>query len=319
MTTVLVLGGGPDAERSVSLDSARAVEQALRRVDQPLRGCDDLQVDARTIDLPTADELRDMPGDVIFPVLHGPFGEGGPMQDLLEGDGRPYVGSGPLAARLAMDKMATKLAAARARVTTPDAAVLNTADDRPPLPFPFVVKPVHEGSSVGVHLVHSEAAWSGTLDAVRRGARRNPDRVFMAERLIAGRELTVGLLDTGTGLEPMPVTEIRPADSFYDFEAKYDRDDTVYTVDPELPAGVAETAQHDALGVARALGVRDLARADFLLDAAGCAWFLEINTMPGFTGHSLLPMAAATRGFDLPRLCAHLVGLALDRRAAAAR
>jgi len=312
VTSVLVLAGGPDAERSVSLDSARCVAEALR-------DCGEFRVEACTIDVPTPNELRALPGEVIFPALHGPFGEGGPMQDLLEADGRPYVGSGPLAARQAMDKMATKLAAARIGVTTPEAAVLNIADDRPPLPCPFVVKPVHEGSSVGVYLVHTEAQWPIALDAMRADSRKHPDRVFMVERLIAGRELTVGLLDTGAGLEAMPVTEIRPAEGFYDFEAKYDRDDTAYTVDPELPPGVAESARRDALAVARTLGVRDLARADFLLDHAGRAWFLEINTMPGFTGHSLLPMAAATRGFDLPRLCGHLVSLALDRRGVAAR
>lgn len=306
MTSVLVLGGGPDPERGVSIDSAQAVARAFRDEGS-------FEVVERTIDRPDLDELRSMPGDVVFPVLHGPFGEGGPLQDLLEADARPYVGSGARAARLAIDKMASKLAAARCTVPTPHAQVLNTSDDRPGLDPPFVVKPVHEGSSVGVHMVRADDDWASALGAVRADVAEHPSRVYMIEQMIEGRELTVGLFDTGDGLEALDVTEIRPAEGYYDFDAKYERDDTAYIVGPDLPDGVGLAARQHAVAVASALGVRDLARADFLLDSHDRLFFLEINTMPGFTGHSLLPMAAERRGYPMPAFCAHLVRRALDR------
>ena len=129
----------------------------------------------------------------------------------------------------------------------------------------------------------------------------------MVERLIPGRELTCGLLDRGCGLEPLPLVEITPAAGVYDFAAKYDRDDTGYTVSPDLgPATDPEAVQQDALRVARAVGVRHLARVDFMLDDRGRHWLLEINTMPGFTGHSLLPKAAAAVGVGMSELCTGL-------------
>lgn len=313
VASVLVFGGGPDAERAVSLDSARGVAQALRDAG--------FTVYHETIDCPTLTELRDLSGDVVFPVLHGAWGEGGPLQDLLEADGRPYVGSGPSAARMAMDKLATKLVAARLGIPTPEAVALNVRDAVCPLGLPVVVKPVHEGSSVGLHLCRDEAAWASALDDARRAAHDSPGRVCMAERLIGGRELTVGLVARpGTAtLAALPVIEIVPAAGPYDYSAKYERDDTQYRVAPNLPAGVAERIGRDAERLAAALGVRHLARVDFLLDAEDRPWLLEINTMPGFTSHSLLPMAARAVGLDPPALCRSLVGAALARPVTAAR
>jgi len=310
MTRVLVLGGGPDAERRVSIDSAAAITDALR---------DDgaFDVNSITIDRPTADELAAMPGDVVFPALHGPFGEGGELQNLLGQSGRPYVGSGPTSARLAMDKLATKLVAARLGVASPDACVFDPRNDACPIDLPRVIKPVHDGSSFGVHLVRDNQQWEGAFETASADATANPGRVYMVERLIIGRELTVGLLETSGKLDALPVTEIVPGDGFYDYESKYERDDTRYLIDPDLPAGVAENISCDALKLADALGVRHLARVDFMLDTGGTPWLLEINTMPGFTGHSLLPMAARTRGLDMPALCAQLVRCALPEHAIA--
>ncbi|MCW5776700.1 MAG: D-alanine--D-alanine ligase [Phycisphaeraceae bacterium] len=313
LPTVLVLGGGPDAERAVSLDSARSVAQALRDAG--------FAVHHETIDRPSLADLRGMHGDVVFPVLHGAWGEGGPLQDMLNADGRPYVGSAPRAARVAMDKLATKLIATRLGVPTPVAVALNIRDAVCPLDLPVVVKPVHEGSSVGLHLCRDDAAWEAAFEDARRAAHHSPGRVCMAERLIQGRELTVGLVARNPGgpLSALPVIEIVPAAGPYDYGAKYERDDTGYRVGPDLPADVADRISRDAERLAAAIGVRDLARVDFLLDADDQPWLLEINTMPGFTSHSLLPRAARAVGLDMPALCGSLVLAALARQPAAAR
>lgn len=300
-TQVLVLGGGPDAEREVSLESSRGVAEALATIPK-------FSVRREIIGRITLDELRALPGEVIFPVLHGAFGEGGPLQDLLEADGRAYVGSGPLAARRAMDKMATKLAAEAVGVPTCSAGILNIADPACPLPLPVVVKPVHEGSSVGVHICRDLEGWKHGRAAAIEEMNANPGRIYMVERaILGGRELTVGLLDR----QPLAPIEIIPATEFYDYEAKYIRDDTRYVVAPELPRGVAGAIQHRARTLGVALGLRHMARVDFLLDSAGNAWMLEVNTIPGFTGHSLLPMGAKHAGLDFPALCERLIELAL--------
>lgn len=293
MRSVLVLGGGPDAERPVSLASSRAVAEALG-------GGGAFDVEYRVIDRIDGSALAALPGDVVFPVLHGAFGEGGPLQDLLEADGRPYVGSEPGPARLAMDKMATKLVAAGLGMRTPEAAIVNPADDACPQGLPVIVKPIHEGSSVGLCVCRDESDWARAVAA-------GSDRPMMVERFIGGRELTVGLLDGS----PLPTIQIIPAHGLYDYDAKYDRDDTRYVVGPDLDAGVERAMQRDAVRLARALGVRHLARVDFILDEQGMFHLLEVNTMPGFTAHSLVPKATAKTGIDMPELCARLVSMAV--------
>ncbi len=311
VTQVLVLGGGPDAERPVSLTSARAIAEALG-------SC--YTVNLETIDRLSLGDLARMPGDVIFPALHGSYGEGGPLQDVLEADGRPYVGSGPASSRACMDKLGTKLVCASLGIRTPRAGVLDSRDDGLPMPLPLVVKPTHDGSSVGLHMCRTQADWERAKAAVRADVCEHPGRCYMAERLVAGRELTVGLAgrlggDGGGGdsLEALPVVEIAPACGVYDYQAKYERTDTSYTVEPALPLEVAEGIREDSLRAAQALGVRDLARVDFVLDDDGELWLLEVNTMPGFTPTSLLPKAADARGLSFEGLCEHLIQLALSR------
>ncbi len=299
MRRVLVLGGGPDAEREVSLQSAAGVASALRETGR-------FEVIERTIGRLTARELSELPGDVIFPVLHGPWGEGGALQDLLAADGRAYVGCGPIAARVAMDKIATKLLAASLGIPTAPAAVANLADEVCPIGLPAVIKPVHEGSSVGLHLCLDATTWQAGLSAAREAQGRHPSRVCMVERYIKGRELTVGVLDGAT----LPIIEIVPADGVYDYEAKYTRNDTQYRINPQLPGGLAERLARHASLLFRALGARHLARVDFLLDGGGAAWLLEANTMPGFTSHSLVPQAARAVGLSMPDLCGRLIELA---------
>jgi D-alanine-D-alanine ligase len=299
--SVLVLAGGPDAERDVSLNSGRAIADALATFP-------DLDTRLHVIDRVSTADLRAWTADVVFPALHGPYGEGGPLQDALEHSGRAYVGCRPHAARLAMDKLATKFAAVRAGVPTGACAALNLADDACPLPFPVVVKPVHEGSSVGVHICRTPADWPGALAAAREDVREHPRRVYMVEAaVLGGRELTVGVLDG----QPLAPIEIRPAVEFYDYQAKYLRNDTQYLVDPPLPPGLRERLRDDALRMVAALGVRHLCRVDFLLDASGRHALLEVNTMPGFTSHSLLPKAAAHAGITFPALCRRLIDCAL--------
>jgi D-alanine-D-alanine ligase len=300
-----VLGGGPDAERDVSLNSARAIAEALSTAGHT--------VERRTIERLSADELARMPGDAIFPALHGGWGEGGPLQDILESDGRPFVGSASLAARRAMDKIATKMAALELSIPTPAAHILDWRDSVCPMELPVVIKPVHEGSTIGLYLCRTPQDWTEARSAIADEAVQGETRSYMIEPMIGaahggkGRELTVGLLDG----RALPIIEIIPADGLYDYEAKYTRDDTTYLVDPELPAGVTERIKEQTVRIARALGVRHIARTDFMLDTSGTAWFLEINTMPGFTDHSLVPKAARKLGLEMPELCSTLVRLAL--------
>jgi len=297
---VLVLKGGPDAEREVSLRSGGMVAAALRRAGAV--------VHEQTIDRPRLEELRAMPGEVVFPVLHGPWGEGGVLQEILERDGRPYVGCAPAAARLAMDKPASKRAVAEVGVPTPDSQVLRAAD-RLTLSPPLVLKPCDDGSSVDLRVCGTVA------DAERARAELHPRRpVLLAESFIAGRELTIGLLED----RELPLIEVRPKCGLYDYEAKYNRDDTEYRLDPELPAGVADSIRRWARAAWTRLGLRDVARMDFMLDARG-AWFLEANTMPGFTDHSLVPKAAAHAGLPMEQLVIALAERALARGGATVR
>jgi D-alanine-D-alanine ligase len=309
--TVLVLMGGPDAEREVSLNSGREVAAALRSDGR-------FTVVDRVIDKPTIFELKSLASscgaNVVFPVLHGRWGEGGPLQELLEQLGLPYVGSQPRAAALAMDKMQTKALLMVEGVPTPPAQELGGPNERCAIAPPLVLKPVDDGSSVDLRICRNDAE----VEAARKHLHPRRGRL-MAEAYIRGRELTVGIMLD----QPLPIIEIIPAVEYYDYEAKYTREDTRYAIDPELPPGVAEMCERIAMTAYRTLGCRDIARVDIMLDGSQ-PWFLEINTMPGFTTHSLVPMAARKRighsgeGWTMPELCGRLVQAALDRANASA-
>lgn len=316
MSTVLVLAGGPDAEHEVSVNSATAIVNGLREA-----GTHDVHhhVIAKYEAEEFARSLASLPGDVIFPALHGLWGEGGPVQDLLEADGRPYVGSGPAAARLAMDKVTSKLLAAQLGIPTAACAMLGPVPDRCPLPLPVVMKPTHEGSSVGLYLCYTDQDWVAARDLAMADSRAT-GRAYLIERLVGGIELTVPLLGSEGGSGPiraLPVIQITPAAGTYDYAAKYTRGDTVYTVEPDLADGMTARLQRDAVALAERLGVRHLARVDFMLpddgEWAGVPQLLEANTMPGFTSTSLLPKAAAHTGMSFAALCDHLAHLARHR------
>ena len=290
---VLVLGGGPDREREVSLNSAAEVAAALHAA-----GHATIERDILPGDLSALGE----PVDVVCPVLHGPWGEGGPLQAILEQAGLPFVGCGSRAAAIAIDKVATKTAIAGLGVRVAEHQVVGP-DEAPAIAPPCVVKPIDDGSSVDVTVCHSEAELAAALKAGRRGRER-----MMVERFIRGREMTVGLLDG----RALPVIEIVPAAAFYDYQAKYARADTQYRFDPDVPASALACMARDAEAVFDAVGCRHLSRVDYIVDAQDQSWFLEINTLPGFTTHSLLPMAARRAGLPMPALCDRLVRLACE-------
>lgn len=296
---VTVLMGGPDAERAVSLDSGTRVAEALEADER-------LQVVRRVVDRPDESELRAMliedGADVVFPVLHGIWGEGGPLQSMLQSIGVPYVGSGPQAAQKAMHKLRTKSLALEHGIPTPPARAV-MPDQPVDLKPPLVVKPIEEGSSVGVYICFEP---DEVTEAVAKLSTTHPH--IMCERYIKGRELTIGIL----GDEPLVPIEIKPHEGVYDYESKYERNDTGYEIDPPLSDELRSRLASWSAEISRLLGVRDLARVDWRVDGEE-AWLLEVNTMPGMTSHSLLPKAAAAGGIDMTPLCVGLVDRALAR------
>ncbi len=290
-----VLLGGLSAEREVSLDSGGRMAAALRG-----RGHVVVEIDPGR---DAAQQVRDAGVDVVVVGLHGTYGEDGCVQGLLEVMGVPYTGSPPIASAVAFDKVLTKRIAAQAGVPTPEFEVLAPGAPTPQFGVPVVVKPAAEGSSVGVTIVHDEADVDG---AVRSAAACGDGRVLL-ERFIDGVEVTVGVLDG----EAMGTVEIRPFEGFYDYEAKYERDDTRYVVPAELAGDGVQRVRRWAEQVHELLGCAGATRVDFMVDQAGDPWFIEVNTLPGMTDHSLLPMAAAEVGMDF----ADLVEAILDRAA----
>lgn len=292
---VAVLLGGTSAEREVSLKSGGAVLAALHR-----QG-----VDAHAFD-PAAQPLHDLEGfDRVFIALHGRHGEDGTMQGALELFGIPYTGSGVLASSVAMDKWRTKLLWQAAGIPTPEFALIDAHTDfsavEADLGLPLFVKPANEGSSIGISKVKQQ----GDLRAAFEEAKKY-DPLVLAEQFIGGGEYTVGIL----GDEALPVIRIVPATEFYDFEAKYLRDDTRYLCPCGLPEAQERAIREQALQAFRVLGGSGWGRVDFLMDDAGRHYFLEANTSPGMTDHSLVPMGARTAGVDFDALVVRILELA---------
>ena len=298
---VAVLLGGTSAEREISLKSGNAVLAALKS-----RG-----VDAHAFDpaeRPLAD-LKTEGFDRVFLILHGRGGEDGTAQGALEQLGLPYTGSGVMASAVGMDKWRTKLLWRGAGLPVPDYALLDEDTDfdavERQLGLPLFVKPANEGSSVGITKVKTP----GTLAAAYREAARH-DPLVLAERFIGGGEFTVAMLGEGADFQALPVVKIEPATEFYDYEAKYFRDDTRYL----CPSGLALEKEAEMQALARraftVLGCRGWGRVDVLLDTDGTPYLLEINTAPGMTDHSLVPMAARAAGMDFPELCLKVLEMA---------
>ncbi|MEX0744986.1 MAG: D-alanine--D-alanine ligase [Phycisphaeraceae bacterium] len=297
---VLVLAGGPDREREVSLNSGSEVAAALREAGHEVRESDVLPDDVTALDA-----FNDWPGDVIFPVLHGRWGEGGGLQRLLDQRALPYVGCRATAAALCMDKAATKAVLDEHGLPTPAYETLRPGQPATLAP-PVVVKAVNEGSSIGLSICHNTTDRNGAILTLGEQYAH-----LLVERYVAGMELTVGVIEDAAGQpEALPALEIVPAEGYYDYQAKYQRDDTQYRFDIALPAATLAELRRLALRAYEVLGVRHLGRVDFLVDAEHRPWLLEVNTIPGFTGHSLLPMAARQAGLPLPALVDRLVRLA---------
>lgn len=300
---ITVLMGGPSTEREVSLISGAAVAGSLVRNGHKVTTADISPEDLSALD------RRGI--DVVFIALHGDFGESGQVQRLCQQRGLTYVGSGPEASEMAIDKVASKERFRCAGLPTPGWVVIEQGSDAEQrnkamagFGLPCVLKPIDGGSSVDVTIARDAAtackAMEHLLSTYGRG---------LVEQYVAGREFTVGILDGAA----LPVIEIKTTREFYDYFAKYQDDATQYIVNPPLPAEAAARMSCAAQAASAALGCRDFCRVDFLMGADNTPYVLEINTIPGFTGHSLLPKAAAAAGIDFDQLTERIVRMALRR------
>ncbi|MCK5215807.1 MAG: D-alanine--D-alanine ligase [Candidatus Omnitrophica bacterium] len=303
-----VLMGGCSSERDISLKSGKAIVANLTTV-----GCEVLGLGFNTTDpVEITELLKDNDIDLVFIALHGAFGEDGKIQAIIDGVGIPYTGSDERASRLAMDKTATQELMQENNVKVPPFMIIKSgesisADDilSQIQELPVVVKPACEGSSIGISIVNEKASLE---EAIQKAFSFGGD--VLVEKFIIGRELTVGVLDG----ETLPIVEIRPKDGFFDFDAKYQKGKTKYIVPAPIDTAAAEAVKLEALRVYHLLGCRDMARMDYIFDANNQAFFLEANTIPGFTETSLLPMAAKKVGYGFPQLCLKIAQAAWQRK-----
>lgn len=299
---VAVLMGGMSAEREISLISGRAV----------LEGLSSRGIDAEGVDVRGSGVLARLSGggfDRVFIVLHGRGGEDGVIQGALELLGLPYTGSGVMGSAIGMDKFRTKLVWQGMGLPTPGFVVLRCEADlhtAQELGFPLMVKPAHEGSSIGLARADSAAAlreaWSKA---------REYDGDVLAERWITGAEYTVAIL----GHEALPVIRLETPHEFYDYDAKYFADDTRYLIPCGLDSEREAAVQALALQAFAAVGAHGWGRVDLMLDDEGRPWLIEINTVPGMTGHSLVPMAAKARGIEFAELVWRILAQTLEGQA----
>lgn len=287
-----VLMGGRSAERAVSLESGTAVLAALRD-----RGWEAIGLD---VGADPCLQLQQARLDAAFVVLHGRYGEDGCIQGLLESIGLPYTGSGVLASAVAMDKVLCKLLFVAAGLPTPAWVHPVEQVNALRLGLPLVLKPRAEGSSVGLVIVRDSAALTSSLELLSADQRAS----LLAEAFVAGRELSVAVLGTGDKARVLGSVEIRAASGVYDYEAKYERDDTEYLVPAPVSAPLAERIGEIALHAHRLLGCTGATRADFRWSGqpGDDPQLLELNTLPGMTSHSLLPKIAAEQGMSYAEL-----------------
>ncbi|HET9341544.1 MAG TPA: D-alanine--D-alanine ligase [Candidatus Eremiobacteraceae bacterium] len=307
MSHVVVLMGGASAEREISLQTGAGVVAAL----------DSLGYRTTIIDPSDdlVDRLRAAKPDAVFNALHGGAGENGTIQALLDWMELGYQGSGMRASAVAMDKWMTKAVMRASDLPTPRAVVID-ASDVPSTPpkrpgVPCVVKPLAEGSAVGVTIVRDESQWAGAVAAARSVADR-----MIVEAYVRGREFTVSVL----GCDALPVVEIAPSDEFYSYHAKYTAGASRHTVPADLDVPIAARMQEYALRLHDALGCRDYSRIDVMMDATDeSLYLLECNTLPGLTSLSLFPEAAAAAGIPYESLVERLTRCALSRQGISAR
>ena len=294
---VAVLMGGPSAEREISLISGRAVLAALRS-----KG-----VDAHAFD-PAERELLDLKREGfarVFIALHGRFGEDGTVQGALEVLKIPYTGSGVMASALSMDKWRTKLVWDASGIPTPRFAMVGpeTPWERvvDALGLPAIVKPAREGSTIGLSRVEAVQEFTAAYALASRY-----DNLVLVEEFVAGEELTASIL----GEEALPLVRIVAPEGNYDYQNKYFTDDTKYYCPSGIDASIEKEIRALALKSFRVLGCRGWGRADVMLRPDGSFFFLEMNTSPGMTGHSLVPIAGRAVGLEYPELCVKILALA---------
>lgn len=284
--TVGVLMGGMSSERPISLKSGKAVAEALRN-----RGFKVVEID---VGPNTPAELVANNVDVAWLALHGSFGEDGCIQGLLEIMRIPYTGSGVRASAIAMDKIATKRLLRGTAVNLPADTVWRTGDAIPQdLEYPVVTKTPNGGSTIGIHICKTEDELKAALQDCGQF-----EADVLLEQFVGGREITVAVLDGAA----LPVVEIRPLGGHFDFEAKYTKGQTEYLVPAPIDPVIAATAQQHAEIAYKTVGLSGVSRADFIVDADGIPWFLEINTIPGMTATSLTPMSAGATGVSFEDL-----------------
>jgi D-alanine-D-alanine ligase len=291
---VAVLLGGKSAEREVSLMSGNAVLEALRN-----RGVDAYAFDPAQ--RPLEDLLRERFARV-FIALHGRYGEDGTVQGALELLNIPYTGSGVMASALAMDKWRTKLVWQAVNVPTPRFEILTAASDfsaiAAKLGLPLIIKPSREGSTIGLTKVTDANQLKAAYDLAAKH-----DPMVLAEQFISGMELTASIL----GDTPLPLIRIAAASGLYDYHAKYFADDTQYHCPSGLPQAQEQALQALALRAFNIVGCSGWGRVDIMLDPNGAPYLLEVNTSPGMTSHSLVPMAAKAHGLDFPELVVRIL------------
>jgi len=335
---ITLLCGGVSAEREVSLLSGKNVAEALRAknyevsvidpaygdnqpgedelfsfsiTDEPPKLNGSPEISARNYIVAVNDAIHE-DTELVFIALHGTWGEDGKIQALLDFRGIPYTGSGVLASTIAMDKLVSKLIFMQKAVLTPPWISLrmdyNLDEVKKEIDkqfgYPLVVKPIDQGSTVGLTIVQSH---DEIEQAIGKGFQFSK-RVLL-EMYVAGRELTVSIL----GNEPLPVIEIRPKQGFYDYKNKYTSGMTDYLVPAPLPDEEAEKLQRLAVKAFNALGCEGFGRVDFRMNEAGDAYCLEVNTIPGMTGTSLVPKAARQVGIEYSELCERIAKIALNR------
>jgi D-alanine-D-alanine ligase len=291
---VAVLMGGRSAEREISLKSGTMVLAALKKA-----GVDAHAFDPRDEGL---DALKEQRFERAFIALHGRFGEDGTVQGALEYLGIPYTGSGVMASAIAMDKWRTKLMWQAAGLPTPPYELMTARTDPAALAqkigLPLMVKPAREGSSIGMSKVTSVEKIAPAYALALQH-----DDVVVAERFIEGAEVTAAIL----GEEPLPLIRLETPRVFYDYEAKYFANDTRYICPSGLPAATEQAVQQKALEAFRLIGCSGWGRVDAMLDRAGHPHLLEVNTIPGMTDHSLVPMAARARGISFEQLVVRIL------------
>ena len=294
---ITVMLGGPSAEREVSLRTGEAVARALRSAGHHVH----------ELDPKTPDWVLPAKTDVVFLALHGTYGEDGTVQRQLDKLGVAYTGCDAEASRIAFDKVLTKQRCVEAGVPTAKFVVVDSAETPWPRGWqpPIVIKPVRQGSSVGLQFVDRVADWGAALREAFRY-----DTQLLVEEKIEGRETTVGILAG----EALPVVEVRPKQGSYDYRNKYTAGATEYFCPAPFDCEITARIQTAALGAFQAIGGRDYARVDVMVRANGEPVVLEVNTLPGMTETSLLPKAAAAAGLNYEALCERMVELALNRR-----